>query len=130
MDANTSRFELLQFSNILFFDSKHWESTGINLYDLLSISKGLITDFSSVMIDCINTPIPVGFIQSSQENYIRKSVTPINELLEYVHTINKPQDIINMVNSYPSSTSMDNKFNSYGYGASKRIFEKLGLTRA
>lgn len=129
MDANTSRFESLGFSNILFFDSKHWESTGINLYDLLSISKGVITDFSSVMIDCINTPIPVGFIQSSQNNYTRKSIVPVDELLNLVHIITEPQDIINMVNSYPSSTSMDNKFNSCGYGASKRIFEKLGITR-
>ncbi len=86
-----------KYSYIKFYDSATWSSLGIELYDLLSMSNGLISDFSSVIIDCIPTSIPVGMIEGSENNYSRKIVTPLKLVKENIFTISSAEDIGELV---------------------------------
>lgn len=130
MDSVTSGLQGLRFSNILFYDPLSWLDLNIELYDLLSLSKGVISDFSSVMIDCLSTNISVGFISSSQVNYSRKVVVPVDKLLESVFLINSPSDVLNMIsddNSEFKSKCRGTFFNSYGGEASSKLFDLLSI---
>lgn len=96
MDSISEALKDLSFSNIQFYDAVAWEYLDIELYDLLSLSKGIVSDFSSVMIDCLPTDINVSFINSSREQYNRKTVISVDDLLECVETINFPIDIVKL----------------------------------
>lgn len=130
MDSALSEVKTLSFSNINFFDSKSWESLNINLYDLISISHGVISDFSSVMIDCLPTKIPVGFIENSKSTYTRKTLFPISDFVDLLYSINAPKDIINMVEISNIHTPLNTGINKYGNiekEASKKLFETFNI---
>lgn len=57
------------FSNIKILSNDDLLDTGIGLYDLLSVSDALITDFSSVFADYLLTDKPIAFELSDYENY-------------------------------------------------------------
>lgn len=131
MDSLNISSEDYRLSNIKFYDSSTWQQKGLELYDVISVSRGLISDFSSVMIDCLSTGIPIGLIKSSQSNYSRKLVVPIDVLEECITIINGPEDIMSMVKKpqhlTENSVVLDKVkyFNSYGAHASEKIIEKF-----
>lgn len=134
MDSMNSSKEEFSLSNIKFYNSMNWENKNVDLYDLISLSKGLISDFSSVMIDCFSTSIPVAFIKSSQEKYTRDIVVPVDDLLSCVSIVNEPNDLIEMIKSQNanlnligSNNAADAIFNSFGTGASAKIIKILNL---
>lgn len=120
-----------EFSNIRLYDAKKWQDIDLELYDVISVAKGLVSDFSSVMIDCLSTDIPVGFIKSSHSNYNRKLVVPIEELKQCITAIEKPEDIINMIKQEKSQAEQIDLFkkieffNSFGADASNKIINKF-----
>lgn len=127
MDAMHIASGEYSFSNIKFYDAAAWQEKNLELYEVISVSHGLISDFSSVMIDCLSTAISIGFIKSSQSNYDRTLVIPIADLEACVFSIKKPEDIINMINKKPSVKNNDKAlgklsfFNSFGGHASEKI---------
>lgn len=130
MDSMVSKLKGFSFSNIVFYDAQAWLKLDIELYDLISISKGVISDFSSVMIDCLSTNIPVGFIRLSQVNYSRKVVVPVDKLLESIFVINSPSDVLNMISDDESEFELKCRgafFNSCGGEASSKLFELLNI---
>ena len=75
---------------------------GIELYDLLSVSDALITDFSSVFADYLLTDKPIGFELSDYENYSKGKGFIIDNPLErmpgkFIYNINDFNDFINEV---------------------------------
>lgn len=126
MDASSERLKALNFSNILFFNSTNWSKLNIDLYELISISKGIISDFSSVMIDCLPTNIPVGYIDSGRSNYKRNIVIPLDILEECITKISEASDIIKMI-SFDSCVDKEkiNYFNSSNSNSSKKILNTI-----
>lgn len=122
MDSTFDRLKDLNFLNIKFYDAIAWEYLDIELYDLLSLSKCVVSDFSSVMIDCLPTDINVGFINSSREQYSRKTVVSVDDLLECVHIIDYPSDIIKIA-LLDKVIEKNNIFNNSKYGASHNLFK-------
>lgn len=56
--------------------SDEWLREGIQLYDLIAASDGLLTDISSVLIDYIITGRPIGIFAFDEERYDREPVLP------------------------------------------------------
>lgn len=97
MDSITTKIKQNNFSNIIFYDAIAWQELNIDLYDVVSLSEGVITDFSSIMIDCLPTKVKVGFIKSSETNYNRKLIISMDELLPNLFIITKPSEFIDIV---------------------------------
>lgn len=105
MDSTASKLKGFSFSNIVFYDTQTWLELDIELYDLISISSGVITDFSSVMVDCNIANIPVGIIESSKESYKRDILLPFDELIEMCISISFPSDVLRLLGSGSGSGS-------------------------
>lgn len=118
MDSITSKMKQNIFSNILFYHAVAWTELNIDLYDVISLSKGVITDFSSVMIDCLPTKIKVGFMSQSLLNYNRKTVISIENLLESIYKINSPDDFIKMIDDH-QATQFYNLIDKANFNESK-----------
>lgn len=58
--------------NIRLLTASEWESTGVQLYDLVAASDALITDVSSVFIDYLHTGNPIGVIGFDVASYTRE----------------------------------------------------------
>lgn len=130
MDSTSEGLKDLKFLNIQFYDAVAWECLDIELYDLLSLSKGIVSDFSSVMIDCLPTDINIGFINSSREQYSRKKVISIDDLLECIYTIDFPTDIVDLAKSKNTESTKNTSsafFNSSKGEACRKIFEALNI---
>lgn len=130
MDSISEGLKGLNFSNIQFYDAVEWGCLDIELYDLLSLSKGVVSDFSSVMIDCLPTNINVGFINSSREQYSRKTVVSIDNLLKCVYLIDSPMDIIRLAQLENNDLHINSDlevFNSSQGKACCQIFKKLDI---
>ncbi len=61
-------------ASIRLLTSAQWESTGIQLYDLVAASDALITDISSVFIDYLHTGNPIGIMGFDGERYTRDTL--------------------------------------------------------
>lgn len=61
--------------------SAEWLETGIELYDMLAATDGLISDVSSVLIDYLATSRPLGIIGFDPDTYTRDVVFPVAALL-------------------------------------------------
>lgn len=59
----------IKFSNIRYIDEKMYISKGIQLYELLSETDALITDYSSIYFDYLLINKPIGFILDDYESY-------------------------------------------------------------
>lgn len=127
MDSISTGLKELKFSNIKFYNATAWAHLDIELYDLLSLSKGVVSDFSSVMIDCLPTNINVGFINSSKEQYSRKTVISVEDLLKCIHIIDSPMDIIELArlekNNLPINNNVEFFNNSQGEACLKILKE-------
>lgn len=67
-------------ANIRVINSDDFLLAGIELYDLLAESDGIISDVSSVMIDYIVTDRPIGIIGFDPSTYHRDVVFPVRAL--------------------------------------------------
>lgn len=126
MDSIFAGFKDLRFSNIQFYDAVAWKYLDIELYDLISLSKGVVSDFSSVMIDCLPTNISVGFINSSRNKYSRKTIISVDELLGFIHIIDSPVDIVKMAR-LDNVIERISSFNNSEYGASEKLFKYFDI---
>lgn len=68
-------------SRIRLMRSAEWLETGIELYDMLGSTDGLISDVSSVLIDYLATDRPLGIIGFDPDTYTRDVVFPVSALL-------------------------------------------------
>ncbi|GLZ88430.1 hypothetical protein Pres01_44810 [Metapseudomonas resinovorans] len=78
MDSLNREFEYEKFSNIHIFTSNSWEDLNLDLYDFLSVSSGLISDISSVLIDYQLTNRPIGITVNSITEYKRGIIEELN----------------------------------------------------
>jgi CDP-glycerol glycerophosphotransferase (TagB/SpsB family) len=73
------------FCNIKLINKKQWNALGLDLYEFLSATDGLISDVSSVIIDYMLTGNPIGIIELTDEDYSRGFINDVivNDNLEY-----------------------------------------------
>lgn len=75
-----------KYDNLIIYNKDDWNRLGIDLYEALSISSGLITDVSSVAIDYMLTNNPIAFISKSIEWYNRGVIKEVySELEDFFH---------------------------------------------
>jgi CDP-glycerol glycerophosphotransferase len=69
-----------------------WRDLRIDLYDALALADGLLTDVSSVLIDLLPTPLPLGMIGFDPATYTRDVVFPVEGLMRStrVHDLRDP----------------------------------------
>ena len=67
--AFTEEFSDLKYSNIVLMDQKELDCRNINLYSLLNETDALISDYSSVTFDYLNTGKPIGYIIDDMNEY-------------------------------------------------------------
>jgi CDP-glycerol glycerophosphotransferase (TagB/SpsB family) len=72
----------LGLANVTVVTAGAWLATGIELYDALTAADGLLSDVSSVLIDCLVTSMPLGIIGFDPTAYTRDVVLPVASLLE------------------------------------------------
>lgn len=60
--------------------SPDWLALGLELYDVLAVTDGLISDLSSVLIDWLPTPRPVGMVGFDPATYTRDVLVPVSTL--------------------------------------------------
>lgn len=132
--------EGLKLSNIFFIDDAMLINSGIELYDLLGNSDGLITDYSSVSIDYLLTGKPIGYCIYDIEEYSEsrgfnfsniKDVMTGPFLLSKVDLFNFIEDIRNGNDSFfTEREELRRCFHKYTDGESiPRILNKIGLKR-
>lgn len=91
-----------ELSNIKTMSNDDLLNEGIKLYDLLSVSDALITDFSSVFADYLLTDKPIAFELSDYQNYASGKGFIIDNPLEkmpgkFIYNISDFADFINDV---------------------------------
>jgi CDP-glycerol glycerophosphotransferase (TagB/SpsB family) len=67
-----------KFSNIIFFENIDLVKLNCDLHDLISVSDGLISDISSVIIDYILMKKPLGLTTNSQKTFRRGLINEVN----------------------------------------------------
>lgn len=77
-------FEDNRFSNIVIADDEYLEKNGVTLYELLSHSDGLITDYSSVYFDYLLTDRPIALTIEDREEYFRHFTLAFPDYKEYI----------------------------------------------
>lgn len=73
--------ELSEHPALLVVEAEAWSSCGVQLYDLLSASCGLITDISSVLVDYLHTGRPMAMFAFDEDAYGRETVLPLAPLV-------------------------------------------------
>lgn len=91
-DALNYANETRDFTYIRFLNSEGWARIRIQLYELISISSAVISDVSSVLIDCLATTKPLGILGFDPSLYDRDLTFPI-ELLYASRRFNRLQTI-------------------------------------
>lgn len=121
------------YSNILFLSAKDWGGLNVDLYDVLSLSSGLISDVSSVIIDYQLTGKPIALTGKSIEEYERGLIDGIS-IEEDIRpiTIRTSDDFQNFLNTcispYPKGW-INPKFHSYRIESSCSLIES-GIIKA
>lgn len=59
-----------KLKNILLISNEHLDKEGINLYELLAVTDGLISDYSSVAFDYLIVDKPMAFALDDYEDYL------------------------------------------------------------
>ena len=62
---------LVDHPAVTVLTAEAWDRTGIQLYDLVAASDGLLTDVSSVLVDYLHTRRPIGVIGLDEQTYGR-----------------------------------------------------------
>ena len=66
---NDYHVDFSRFSNIKRIANKDFEERGVNMYEFLPLTDGLISDYSSVAVDYILTDKPIAFALDDFEQY-------------------------------------------------------------
>lgn len=67
--------------HLLWLRATDWNRSGLQLYDLIAASDGLMSDVSSVLIDYLVTDRPAGIVGFDRDTYTRDLVFPADYLL-------------------------------------------------
>lgn len=124
--------------NILFVTNQELTAKNISLYQLMALSDGLITDFSSVYLDylLVNKPIAfdltdqakykkgIGYIMDTPEDFMPGvKIKSIKDMLQFITTIKDKTD--NYKNERKLLCNKVHKFKDNN--SSKRLVELMGL---
>ena len=71
-----------RFQNIRLLTSAEFLESGLQLYDVLAVCAGLMSDLSSVLIDFVPTQRPIGLIGLPFEVYERNVLLPLDLFVE------------------------------------------------
>jgi CDP-glycerol glycerophosphotransferase (TagB/SpsB family) len=99
MDSLNEGFEALPLSRVKLYSTGIWKGTGLDLYDVLSCSDGLVSDVSSVLIDYIVTKKPIGILKGVGNSYTRGTVFDLSMLDKFTYKLTEPGDFLNIVNN-------------------------------
>lgn len=69
-----------QFSNLRWLRSEDWLQSGIQLYDLVAASDGLLSDVSSILVDYLVTGRLIGIVGFDPSTYTRGLTVPADYL--------------------------------------------------
>lgn len=78
------RFFENAFTNIQFVTQELLDSRGVKLYELISASDGLISDYSSVAVDYMLLDRPIGYVLADMEDYRQTRGFVFEEPLKYM----------------------------------------------
>lgn len=59
-----------------------WQDSGIQLYDLVAASDGLLSDISSIIFDYLATTRPIGLLGFDRDTYDREELVPVELVRE------------------------------------------------
>lgn len=91
---NTYNFNNEELSNIKIIRADDISMCGSRMYGMLKYSKGLITDYSSVIFDYILTNNPIGLDVPACETYTREKYFDYEMSQMNVHTISNREDLL------------------------------------
>lgn len=69
---DVSEIDHAGWKNLVLMSNSEFEKSGMDLYRLLNLSDGLLTDYSSVFYDYLLLDKPIGFTESDVEEYEKK----------------------------------------------------------
>lgn len=128
--------EQLILENIRLIPSSAWESYNLQLYNALSISDGLITDLSSVLIDYSITRKPIAVTSVPEQNMKRGMIFESDEIRSACYNINDIEDMIVFLKSVSEDVELNNykilsKFNSQAgkmqSNSTTRLMQEFGF---
>lgn len=70
----------LDLEHVRLLTDEEWRGFGVELYDALAVTDGLISDLSSVLIDWLPTGRPLGMVGFDPETYPRDVLFPVATL--------------------------------------------------
>lgn len=128
----------LKFDRIRCLTSQQWQTLEVQLYDVLALSSGLISDVSSVLIDYLATDKPIailGFDETTYTrdltfsmNYLRRSqryqwVERYQDISTFFETVNRGEKVV-----LPSGDVADMLYDhSSCREASRQILQAVGI---
>ena len=132
------KFAVVQFDkNIKIIKNSDISDSNITLYELLSVTDLLLTDYSSVYIDYLLINKPVAFLMSDFESYLNtrgfvfnnprnrmpgKFILNYNELIQYI------DNIFSGVDEFKDQRKRENNnLNFFKDNFSKRLFNELRI---
>lgn len=109
-----------------------WGNLGMELYDALAVSDGLISDVSSIIVDYLAARRPIGVTRRSVERYARGFIPGTRDLLDDCAAIETEADVHEFLSAVVAGAAhvpeKAEKFNSTGDGrASERIVQYFAL---
>ena len=117
-NQDLSEIEIYDFSNLKIIKDKYLFDRNLSLYELLSQSDALITDYSSVLQDYLNANKPIGLCWEDFDEFNEKEgfdidIQPIRESGEIINTIKDMEHFIKNI--------------SYGFDEKKMNRQKLNI---
>ena len=90
----TDHIQSLSLSNISFLQNKDLDSLNLQLYECLSATDILLTDYSSVYFDYLLLNRPIGFLHEDIESYLRGRGFLFDDYIDYmpgekIHTLSQ-----------------------------------------
>ena len=128
---------LEKLKNIIVLSDLEFKTFGIELYELLPLTSGLISDFSSVSVDYMLLDKPIAYIVKDLKDYRKSRGFVFENPLEYMpgHHVNDIEELKNFIEDVVAGKDkyrnlreekmciMHNKTDNY----SKRIVEHLKI---
>lgn len=123
MDALNVEILNLFSSKIKIYNATEWDKLQLSLYDVIAGCNGLISDYSSVIVDCLNTNIPVGVVSDNFNTYNRKIL--ISPMLIKNLTM-EISDIHDFVKLLKFENKIENILNNQKF-SSEKLLNKIGM---
>ncbi|MGJ8668405.1 MAG: CDP-glycerol glycerophosphotransferase family protein [Oceanococcus sp.] len=100
---------------ISVLSAEQWQARKVQLYDVLSMADGLITDVSSVMIDFAQTGKAIGIFAFDQKRYTRNLVFPFVHAVHDTHAqmLNDQNSISAFFSAIASATELNSPTTSW-----------------